>query len=100
MDTDSFIYEKKFHDVCEEGIKTHRLDTSDYPPDKRFNIPIVNEKVPGLTKDEANALIIFRCLDLRSKLYTFQMERRKCVTKSKGFEDYLECLLENVFSLK
>ena len=104
-DTDSFIYEIHCDDVYENVIKADiaNFDTSDYPKNNIFNIPLLNKKVPGLMKDETNGSIMTHFVGLRSKMYTFQVAGGHCVKKSKGvkmnvvktkisFNDYLECL--------
>lgn len=105
IDTDSFIYELKCNDVYEEVIKTdlERFDTSDYPSDNSYNIPLVNKKVLGLMKDEVNGKIITHFVGLRSKMYSFKVQGDKEVKRAKGtkynvvrnkltFNDYFECL--------
>ncbi|CAH0555084.1 unnamed protein product [Brassicogethes aeneus] len=103
-DTDSLIYEFTCNDVYDEVIHKdiHRFDTSDYPQDNKWNIPLVNKKIPGLMKDELNGEIITHFVGLRSKMYTYKTINSKCIKKSKGvkynvvksltFNDYLECL--------
>ncbi|VEN53641.1 unnamed protein product [Callosobruchus maculatus] len=106
-DTDSFFYQITCDDVYQEVIKQdiERFDTSDYPVDNVYNIPLVNKKVPGLMKDEANGQIISHFVGLRSKMYAYKVLNGKVVKKSKGikykvvknkitFEDYVNCLKE------
>ncbi|XP_050503415.1 uncharacterized protein LOC126882493 [Diabrotica virgifera virgifera] len=105
IDTDGLIYETECNDIYEEMIKPdiHRFDTSDYPPNNPWNIPLVNKKVPGLMKDENNSKIMTHFVGLRSKQYTYKVAGEKDVKKSKGvkmnvvkmkinFDDYLNCL--------
>ena len=61
-----------------------RFDTSDYPPNNPYGIPLVNKKVPGLMKDEANGRIITAMWGLRSKMYCLQVENEDWVKKAKG----------------
>ena len=104
-DTDSLIYELQCNDMYEEVIKKdiHRFDTSDYPTANRWDIPLVNKKIPGLMKDENNGKIMTHFIGLRSKQYTYKVEGRKEVKKAKGvksnvvktkisYEDYMNCL--------
>ncbi|XP_074042580.1 uncharacterized protein [Leptinotarsa decemlineata] len=104
-DTDSFIYEITCEDVYSELIKNNlsKFDTSDYSPDNKFQIPLVNKKIPGLMKDEANGKIITHFAGLRSKMYTYKVQGGKVIKKSKGirynvvrnkidFKDYMDCL--------
>lgn len=112
IDTDSFIYEIKCEDAYREIIKTDivKFDTSDYPIDNKYEIPLVNKKVLGLMKDEANGQIVTHFVGLRSKMYTFKIQQQndkyKCIKKAKGikynkvkntitFEDYEDCLKLN-----
>lgn len=109
-DTDSYIYEIKCNDVYKDVIKKdlHKFDTSNYPSENIYEIPLVNKKVPGLLKDEASGKIVTNFVGLRSKMYSFLVDRKKdsCIKKSKGvrsnivknritFTDYVNCLKEN-----
>ncbi len=104
-DTDSFIYEICCDDVYEELIKPNldKFDTSDYPRENPYDIPLVNKKVVGLMKDEANGQIMTHFVGLRSKMYSFKLQDGKVYKKSKGvkynvvknkisFDDYVNCL--------
>lgn len=103
-DTDSLIYEIQCNDVYEEVLKSdiHMFDTSDYPTNNKWGIPLSNKKVPGLMKDELNGEIISHFVGLRSKMYAYKFGE-ECIKKSKGiklnvvrnkitFNDYLSCL--------
>ena len=66
------------------------FDTSDYPDNNWYDIPRVNQKVPGLMINEANGKIIAKLVGLRSKLYSVLFKGMKsCVVKKTiEFEDY------------
>ena len=79
------------------------FDTFDYPSNNIHNIPLVNKKVVGLIKDELNGAIMTNFICLRSKMYSFMVDGKKCTKKSKGvktnvvknlisFDDYKHCL--------
>ena len=54
-ETDSLVYEIKGVNMYEQmKADLNEFDTSDYPLDNQFNIPLVNKKVVGLMKYEAN----------------------------------------------
>lgn len=84
-DTDSLIYEIKnvdAYEIIKENI--NRFDTSDYPPNNRFGIPLVNKKKTGLMKDECNGEIITCMWGLRSKMYCLQVNYKDFIKRAKG----------------
>ncbi|XP_076234821.1 uncharacterized protein LOC143179460 [Calliopsis andreniformis] len=105
-DTDSLIYYIQCEDVYEMMKRDiHRFDTSDYPIDNVYGIPLVNKKVPGLMIDENNGSIMteFIGLIVRAKMYALKVFGKKDVKKLKGvknnvvveainFDDYKYCL--------
>lgn len=81
-------------------------DTSDYPPDNIFNMPLVNKKVPGLFKDELKSAIMTEFVGLRSKMYSVRADGIDEMRKAKGvkkyilnkkiaFKDFLNCIENN-----
>lgn len=108
MDTDSLIYEV-FCDDFYESIKPdlNRFDTSDYPKDNQYNLPLVNKKKLGLMKDELKGEILTDFVGLRSKMYCIRENGLDKIKKSKGtkkrvvekslhFEDYYSALVEGI----
>jgi len=106
MDTDSLIMEIKTADVYAD-VKNNLIngfDTSDYPKDNDYGMPLVNKKVLGKFKYELNGKIMKEFFGLRSKLYAHKVfENEKETKKAKGikniiqkeisFEDFKTCLL-------
>uniref|UniRef100_A0ABD2WMC5 DNA-directed DNA polymerase n=1 Tax=Trichogramma kaykai TaxID=54128 RepID=A0ABD2WMC5_9HYME len=109
-DTDSLVYEIRKQDVY-EVMKSdiHEFDTYDYPADNPFQMPRPqeNSKKLGLMKDESNSKIMLRVVGLRSKMYSVEIQHGSSIKKIKGvkssvvkktitFDDYVECLRENI----
>ena len=105
-DTDSLLYRFNVPDIY-DYIKRDltRFDTSDYPSDNIYGIPLVNKKVLGLIKDENNGKIMTEFIRLRAKLYAYKiLGEDKYTTKAnsiKGsalrtinFDNYQQCLVE------
>ena len=106
-DTHSLIYEIK--DQCPYVLMRNNIDffdTSDYPSDNQFNMPLKNKKVVGLMKDECNGKIITKFVGLRSKMYSLRINRKDLIKKAKGvkipvvrkiieFDDCVACLYDD-----
>lgn len=104
-DTDSFIIEVEtdcFYADMKENLNLY--DTSDFPSNNIYGMPLVNKKIPGLFKDELNGEIFTKFVGLRSKMYSVLTGNIEKMKKAKGvkrsvlkkqisFTDYLECLM-------
>jgi hypothetical protein len=89
-DTDSLIYEIICDDIYEVMKQDLNLfDTSDYPVDNVYNMPLVNKKVVGLMKDECNGKIITEFVGLRSKMYSLRVEGKDFIKKVKGVKSHV-----------
>ncbi|KYM96987.1 hypothetical protein ALC62_12365 [Cyphomyrmex costatus] len=103
-DTDSLIYFLKCVNAYED-IKRNitKFDMSDYPEDNVYGIPRLNNKIPGLMKDENNGAVMTEFIGLRAKMYALRVVgmsdvkkikgiRKSVVAKTISFEDYVKCL--------
>lgn len=103
-DTDSMILEVEtdsFYDDMKQNLEMY--DTSDFPVNNVYNMPLVNKKVPGLFKDELNGGIMTEFVGLRSKMYCVRSGGVEKMKKAKGvkkyvlknkitFQHYLDCI--------
>ena len=106
-DTDSLIYEiicENIYEHMKEDLS--RFDTSDYPKNNVYDMPLVNKKVLGLMKDECNGKIVTEFAGLRSKMYSVRVEDEDRIKKAKGlksnvikktitFDHFKDCLFNN-----
>lgn len=93
-DTDSFIYRIETSDYYDD-VKNYfsaYFDTSNYTIGNRFNLPLLNKKVPGLFKDEMAGSIIQEFVGLRPKLYCIK-STNDLIKKAKGVN---KCVVRDV----
>ncbi|XP_036144453.1 uncharacterized protein LOC118646318 [Monomorium pharaonis] len=107
-DTDSLICLVECEDIYETMKRDiARFDTSDYPVDNAYGMPLENKKVPGLMKDENNGVIMTDFVGLRAKMYALKVDGKKDTKKAKGvknnvvartitFDDYTRCLRDEI----
>jgi len=83
-DIDSLISHIECDDVYETMKRNiNRFDTSDYPIDNAYGIPVANKKVPNLMKDENNDAIMTEFVGLRAKMYALRVDDKKDTKKLK-----------------
>jgi len=63
-----------------------RFDTSDYPADNVYGMPLTNKKVPDLMKDENNA-IMTEFVGLRAKMCAMRVDGKKDTKKAKDVKE-------------
>ncbi|KYN30235.1 hypothetical protein ALC57_00303 [Trachymyrmex cornetzi] len=107
-DTNSLIYRVECEDIYETMKRDiARFDTSDYPTDNAYGMPLANKKKPGLMKDKNNGAIMTEFVGLRAKMYAVRVDGKKDTKKAKGvksnvvaqtitFDDYTRCLNEEI----
>ncbi|XP_036148432.1 uncharacterized protein LOC118647498 [Monomorium pharaonis] len=107
-DTDSLVYLVECEDIYETMKRDiARFDTSDYPIDNTYGMPLENKIVPGLMKDENNSMIMTEFVGLRAKMYALKVDGKKDTKKAKGvknsvvaqtitFDDYTQCLRDEI----
>ncbi len=111
-DTDSFVYHVTCDDIYNELIANNeRFDTSNYPINNQYNIPLLNKKKLGAFKDENSGNMLIEFIGLRSKLYAMNIKdieqnnehqikkakgvSRTAVTNQITYYDYKDCLRNN-----
>ena len=85
MDTNSFVYEieaEDFYRHISKDVKK-RFDASGYSRDDNRPLPIKENKVIGLMKDELDGKIMTEFVALRAKMYAYrkigeEVEEKHC----------------------
>jgi len=106
IDTGSLIYHIKCDVYKNMKCDIARFDTSDYPADNVYGMPLTNKKIPGLKKDETN-VIMTEFVGLRAKMYAVRVDGKKDTKKAKDvknniavrtitFDDYMRCLNKEI----
>ncbi|XP_061728728.1 uncharacterized protein LOC133533711 [Cydia pomonella] len=104
-DTDSLVYQIFTENVYEDirsDLDTY-FDTSDYPINNQYGLPLVNNMKLGYFKDELKGKIFKEFIGLRSKMYAMDIQNEnKLIVKAKGvnksvtskmkLEEYKKCL--------
>jgi len=74
-DTDSLIYHiftDDFYDYMKEHIEL--FDTSNFPSNNKYGLPLVNKKEIGKMKDENGGRLMTEFVGLKSKMYSLKLE--------------------------
>jgi len=58
-----------------------RFNTSDYPANNVYDMPLANKKVPGLMQNENNDATEF--VGLRTKMYALRVDSKKDTKKER-----------------
>ena len=99
-DTDSFIINIKTEDFFEDIFNDVErwFDTSNYDKNDKKPLPIgMNQKVPGLFKDELGGKIITEVVALRVRTYAYVMDDDIETKKAKGTK---KCVIKRDLCLK
>jgi len=107
IDTDSLIYHEcdDVYDIMKRDIA--KFDTSDYPVDNVYGMPLANKKVPGLMKDKNNGAIMTKFVGLKAKMYDLHVDGKKdtkkvisvknnVVARTITFDGYTRCLFDEI----
>lgn len=85
-DTDSLLYLIHTHDFYKDMKQNIRyFDTSNFETNNYYNMPKVNQKIPGYFKDEMGGRIITEFVGLRAKLYCINTQNTS-IKKAKGIK--------------
>lgn len=96
-DTDSLIYLLECEDVYDNmRCDIARFDTSDFPENNAYGMLRVNNKVPGLMKDENNGAIMTEFVGLRTKMYALRVTGRRRYEEDKRCEKQHCCERDKV----
>ena len=99
-DTDSMIYQiqNQWPYALMRSIIGF-FDTSDYPIDDHFDMPLTNKKVVGLIKNKCKGKIFPEFIDLRSKTVQFGSSLKRLHQEGlrckdvRGFEESLNSMI-------
>ncbi|KYN23239.1 hypothetical protein ALC57_04349, partial [Trachymyrmex cornetzi] len=101
----------KTMEKCDDAYETMkrdiaRFDTSDYPADNVYGMPLAYKKVPSLMKDENNGVLMTEFVGLREKMYAVRVDGKKDINMAKGVKsnvvartitfNYTRCLNEEI----
>jgi len=64
-----------------------RFNTSDYPVDNVYDIPLANKKKYPTDEDENNGVLMTKFVGLRAKMYAVRMDGTKDTKKVKGVKN-------------